>query len=91
MSNFKVDVNLLEEKITSLSNIKDEIERIDNMEETPVEGSGTSVNILNQIDKEYKVIQDNFIVLLTNTISFFGNVKTSVIEADKQIAEKMES
>lgn len=78
----------LEDKIGKLSNLKTECEAI-NVSEKKLVGGGSSIDVLHGADVEYMAIKTAIITLLDNSVAFFTNVKTSLEEADRKAAEKL--
>ena len=89
MAEISVNVELLEEKIQKIRELKSTCDEIDVATET-LSGSGQSIDIIQLIDKEYPLLKSAVGELLTNSISFFENVKNSMIKADTEASAKIE-
>lgn len=87
MNTINVNVEILEDKIQKLENLRTQCESVV-VQSKPVQGSGKSINALNNVDKEYVVVKNKIYTLLSNSIVFFNNIKQSVIEADESAASK---
>lgn len=88
MSEIKVNIEVLETKIQKLRDLKGVCEGID-VGEKDIEGSGESIHMLAFVDKEYTDLKVAYQTLIGNSISFFENIKKSVIEADEKAATKL--
>lgn len=84
----KINIDALDNKITKLKNLRDRCNDIVATEKN-MEGSGASIDLINQIDKEYTAIKTTFQSLLNNSISFFENIKTSTTQADAKAAKNL--
>lgn len=88
MSEINVKVEVLEEKIRKLIELKVACNKV-SITECPVEGSGDSINMLNVLDKEYAFVKNAFQILLDNSIIFFNDVKVNMLGADEAAATYM--
>lgn len=85
MGEIKVNVEILEEKIQKLRDLKDSFSEIDVTVEEVV-GAGESIGVVNAIDEEYTLVKSKILTLIHNSIKFFENLKSSVIDADEASA-----
>lgn len=83
MKKISVNIEKLEDKIQKIKELKADCENIDVSIESQV-GSGNSIEIIHLIDKEYSLLKKSIELLLQNSISFFENIKESMIEADTE-------
>lgn len=89
MAEISVNVELLEEKIQKLKDLKTVCDGIDVTTES-LSGSGQSIEIIQLVDQEFPLLKSAIGELLTNSISFFENVKNSIIGADTEASAKIE-
>lgn len=89
MAEISVNIELLEEKIQRIKDLKTLCDGIDVSAESLV-GSGESIAIIQLVDQEYPLLKNAIGTLLQNSISFFENVKNSMIEADTEASAKLE-
>lgn len=87
MNTINVNIEILENKIQKLENLRTQCESVV-VQSKPVQGSGKSIDAINNVDKEYAVVKNRIHTLLSNSIVFFNNIKRSVIEADESAASK---
>lgn len=88
MKEISTNIAALAEKIQKLRDLKAECEGID-VTEVPLSGSGVSINALTLVDQEYALVKTAMVTLLSNSISFFENVKTSMVIADRKASGKL--
>lgn len=88
MATINANISALEKAIEKLATLKTECEAI-SVEANEKEGSGMSIEVIHAVDKEYASIKTTIILLLDNSIAFFNNVKTSLVNADDAAAKKM--
>lgn len=88
MAEIKIKINALNDSITELKNLKTACQ---DWETTCPEtvGGGQTVNELESIAALYKSLNTHFIDLVSNTISFMENVKTSYESSDQEAAAKL--
>lgn len=89
MAEISLNIELLEEKIQKIRDLKTLCDGIDVTTE-PLVGSGESIAMVHLIDKEYPLLKTAVGALLQNSITFFENVKNSMIEADTEASIKLE-
>lgn len=89
MATINANITALEEKIGRLSALKTECEAI-SVETNEVVGSGMSIEVIHAVDAEYTAIKTAVIALLDNSVTFFTNVKASLVEADENAAKKLD-
>lgn len=89
MPEISLNIELLEEKIQKIRDLKTTCDGIDVSTESLV-GSGQSIAIIQLVDQEYPLLKTAMGTLLQNSISFFENVKNSMIEADTEASAKIE-
>lgn len=89
MNQINLNIDLLDEKIQKINNLKLTCDVID-VNEVPLSGSGESIAIIQLVDKEYSLLKSAVVTLLQNSVSFFENVKNSMIEADSEASAKIE-
>ncbi len=82
MGEVKLNIYDLDGKIQKLRDLKAECEEVDVMIK-PLSGSGEIIDMIALIDKEYPMIKATILAIISNSISFFENVKTSMVSADK--------
>lgn len=82
--NFQVDN--LDGAIEELKKLKSNCRNIQIITES-VSGSGKPIDILIEIESKYKEIQMCMELLIDNSIAFFENTKTSMVNADKNAAD----
>ena len=83
-----VNCEVLEEKIQKLRTLKSTCEAIDVTAEA-LSGSGATIDIIQLVDQEYPLLKSTIETLLTNSISFFENIKASMSKADTGAADKL--
>lgn len=88
MKEIQINTSILQQKIESLSSLKDECADVDTKMKK-LSGSGETINIINSIDKEYESIKAELVSLIQNSIDFFENTMGSVVDADKTAADKL--
>lgn len=88
MAEIKVSITELNNAITKLQNLQKRCTASDT-KAPPTVGGGKTVNELETIAGIYKSMNIHFNQLLSNTISFLNNVKTSYEENDRKAAQKM--
>ena len=49
-----------------------------------------SIEVIHAVDAEYTAIKTAAIALLDNSVTFFTNVKASLVEADENAAKKLD-
>lgn len=89
MNQINLNIDLLDEKIQKINNLKLTCDVID-VNEVPLSGSGESIAIIQLVDKECSLLKSAVVTLLQNSVSFFENVKNSMIEADSEASAKIE-
>ena len=89
MAEISLNIELLEEKIQKIRDLNTTCEGIDVATE-PLVGSGQSIAIIQLVDQEYPMLKTAISTLLQNSISFFENVKNSMIAADAEASAKIE-
>lgn len=82
------NVTALAEKIQKLRDLRTKCEGL-SVSPVTVSGSGQSITMLSLVDQEYDEIKAAMLVLLDNSISFFSNVKTSMVIADKKASQQI--
>lgn len=82
MGEINVNVEILEEKIQKLRDLKSSFSEVD-VTVADIVGAGKTIDVINTIDKEYALIKSKILTLVHNSINFFENIKLSVIEADE--------
>lgn len=88
MSTINTNITALEKKIDKLSLLKTDCEAI-NAKANELVGSGISIEVVHAIDMEYEAIKTAVVTLLDNSVAFFTNVKSSLVEADKKAADNL--
>lgn len=88
MAEIKIKINALNDSITELKNLKSTCQEWDTLSPEIV-GGGQTVGELESIAKLYKSLNTHFIDLVSNTISFMENVKSSYEESDQNAATKI--
>lgn len=88
MDRINVNIAALEDKIDKLKKLQTICSEIDVSPEA-LEGSGMSIEMLQAIDSEYVQVRDTVLTLLSHSISFFQNMKASLVEADEKAAHKL--
>lgn len=88
MSQINVNLSSLEEKIEKLRTLSNTCEAIDASSKA-LSGSGLSIDALSLIDQQYPLLKKSISTLLLNSISFFENVKNSVVEADAEASSNI--
>lgn len=88
MSEININIEVLDEKIVKLQNLKETCEGIRIVEEDVV-GSGQSTEIVKDIRDEYKMLKDAMSTLISNSINFFNGVKESAKAADEEAASSL--
>lgn len=89
MAEISLNIELLEDKIQKMRDLKTSCDGIDVATE-PLVGSGQSIEILQLVDQEYPLLKTAISTLLQNSVSFFENVKNSMIAADTEASAKIE-
>ena len=88
MAEIKIAVATLETKIGELRTLQGDIDN--NTQKAPaVVGGGTSVSQLESIAAMHQTILSSLQLLVTNTISFMGNIKESYVESDDKASNKI--
>lgn len=85
METINVNIAAIEEKIGKLQTLMAECEAI-NVETNAVVGSGMSIEVIEAVDAEYQAIKTAVLTLLDHSVSFFDNIKMSLVEADDNAA-----
>ena len=88
MAEIKIKINALNDSITELKNLKTACQDWDTTCPETV-GGGQTVNELESMGTLYKNLNTHFINLVSNTISFMENVKTSYEESDNKAARSI--
>lgn len=88
MAKINANIKALESKIEKLTTLKSQCEAI-SVKTNDVVGSGMSIDVIHGIDKDYVLIKEAVIELIGNSISFFENIKSSLVNADNSAANKM--
>ncbi len=88
MGEINSNVEILEEKIQKLRDLKSSFSEV-NVTVEDIVGSGEIIDVINTIDKEYTLIKSKILTLVHNSINFFENIKSSVIEADEASSSGM--
>ena len=89
MAEINLNIELMEEKIQKIRDLKIACDGVDVSTESLV-GSGQSIAIIQLVDQEYSMMKTAIENLLQNSISFFENVKNSLIKADIEASAKIE-
>lgn len=86
----KIDVNIvaLEDKIEKLMALQTECSNID-VTANALVGDGISIQTIHAIDNEYAQLKETMLTLLGHSVSFFQNVRLSMVEADDQAANQL--
>ena len=85
MSEIKVKITELNNAITKLQGLKSRYESIRIIHPVP-SGGGRTVNEIEDIAKVYNILENDFEELVSNTISFFQNVRDSYKSSDIKAA-----
>ncbi len=88
MMEINANVTALAEKIQKLRDLRTECAAV-SVAPTTLSGSGLSIDTLALIDQEYDEIKTAMLALLDNSISFFSNVKTSMVIADRKASNQI--
>lgn len=88
MAEIKVKINALNDSISELKNLKTTCQDWD-ATSPEIVGGGQTVGELESIATLYKSLNSHFIDLVSNTISFMENVKSSYEESDQSAATKI--
>lgn len=88
MAEIKIKINALNDSISELKNLKTACQDWD-VTSPEMVGGGQTVGELESIATLYKSLNSNFIDLVSNTISFMENVKSSYEESDQNAATKI--
>lgn len=88
MNTININIDILEQKIQKLRDLKTTCQQVD-MEPESIVGSGESISIIKSVDEKYVEIKTAIINLLDNSILFFESVKKSEMEADEEAAKKI--
>lgn len=88
MAEIKINVNALNDAIARLKNLRTTCQNTKNKIPDTV-GGGLMVNELESISSLYEELDSGFTNLVSNTISFMENVKTSYESGDKKAADKI--
>lgn len=87
---FKIDA--LDRQIEKLKQLKEKCEEYNKNATKKVYdmvGSGDTIELMHQMDQTSYDISEAVYQLLLNSEYFFGNIKTSMLEADKKAADAM--
>ncbi len=87
MSEIKVNIEALDQKITQLRNLQNSCDSA-SVNAVDLIGGGESIRVINEVDQEYAVMKRCFNTLLTNSIQFFENVKQTVSDTDMKMTYK---
>lgn len=90
MAEIKVKTTSLEDEINKLSNLKNKCLNFGDSNPQCV-GGGSTVTELQNLVNIYNDLDRHFIQLVSSTIEFMNNVKTSYVESDKKAAGSMNS
>ena len=90
MAEIKVKTTSLEDEINKLSNLKNKCLNFGDSN-PPCVGGGSTVTELQNLVNTYNDLDRHFIQLVSSTIEFMNNVKTSYVESDKKAANSMNS
>lgn len=90
MAEIKVKTTSLEDEINKLSNLKNKCLNFGDSNPQCV-GGGSTVTELQNLVNTYNDLDRHFIQLVSSTIEFMNNVKTSYVESDKKAANSMNS
>lgn len=90
MAEIKINILEINNSITKLKNLQSRCNSLDTKPPTTV-GGGKTVNELESIAALYKNMNTDFCNLISNTISFLQNVKTSYVSSDQKAATKISS
>lgn len=88
MEKINVNIAALEGKIEKLMALQTECRGIEVTANT-LQGSGMSIQVIHAIDDEYAQLKETMLTLLSNSIAFFQNVKSSLVEADDNAANQL--
>lgn len=85
MAEIKISINALDDAITKLKSLKESCSSFDT-KFPDIIGGGSTVNELENIANTYKNMNTDFLTLISNTISFMENVKSSYVTSDAKAA-----
>lgn len=88
MAEIKIKIHALNDSISDLKNLRTQCQETKIVCPKTV-GGGKTVNELESIGELYKSLNNHFINLISNTISFMENVKASYESSDKKAASKI--
>lgn len=88
MAEIKIAIDALENKISELQTLQNEISTNATTPPATV-GGGTSVNELEKIATLHQTMLSSIQLLVTNTISFMENIKVSYVESDGKASKKI--
>lgn len=88
MAEIKIKISALNDSITELKKLKSACQHWDTTSPQII-GGGHTVNELESIVTLYKSLNTHFIDLVSNTISFMENVKTSYESSDQESSAKL--
>lgn len=88
MSNEKIDVDVqvLEEEISNLISLKNDIEA-NKVSEVSIEGTGYTVEFMKVVNDGFETLIKNFEVVVSETISLLENAKDGYIDVEESASE----